>query len=198
MTIAFFDFDGTITNRDTLWEIVRFHRGRASLLAGVIMLSPALVLFKLKMISAQDMKQRVLQYFFGGMPEEVFRKGCEAFCRERLPHLLRPLALTAIRKHQRLGHQVVIVTASAQQWVMPWCRTIHVRCISTVLEVKNNRITGNILGANCNGEEKVRRIHEVFRLEEYQTIFAYGDSRGDKPMLSLAQYPHYKPFRSVG
>ncbi|MGO4291413.1 HAD family hydrolase [Chitinophaga sp. RAB17] len=195
MTIAFFDFDGTITNRDTLWEIIRFHRGRAAMYAGMVQLLPALLRFKLKMTPAQEMKEQVLDYFFGEMSASDFAAGCEDFCRERLPSLIRPLALTAIRKHQQQGHHVVVVTASAQDWVAPWCRKENIVCLGTRLEVKNKQITGKIQGINCNGEEKVNRIRHAYRLENFGEIYAYGDSEGDRPMLALAQYAHFKPFR---
>lgn len=194
MTIAFFDFDGTITNKDTLWEIIRFHRGRAAMYAGIVQLLPALLRFKLKMTPAQDMKEQVLDYFFGEMSASDFAAGCEDFCRERLPSLIRPLALTAIRKHQQQGHHVVVVTASAQDWVAPWCRKENIVCLGTRLEVKNKQITGKIQGINCNGEEKVSRIRQAYRLENFREIYAYGDSEGDRPMLALAQYAHFKPF----
>ncbi|PSL43430.1 HAD superfamily hydrolase (TIGR01490 family) [Chitinophaga niastensis] len=195
MTIAFFDFDGTITRKDTLWEIIRFHRGRAAMYAGIVQLLPALIQFKCKLTTAQEMKQQVLQYFFSEMTIADFNAKCEAFCQQELPSMIRPKALTAIRKHQQLGHKVVVVTASAHNWVAPWCKTTNVACIGTELEVKNKRITGNILGLNCNGEEKVNRIRRAYRLEDFQQIYAYGDSKGDRPMLELAQHAEFKPFR---
>ncbi|MEV4884923.1 HAD family hydrolase [Chitinophaga ginsengisegetis] len=195
MTIAFFDFDGTITTRDTLWEIIRHHRGRAAMYAGMIQLLPALLRFKLKMLPAQQMKEEVLQYFFAEMPVHDFSEGCESFCREKLPALIRPQALAAIRNHQQQGHHVVVVSASAQDWVAPWCRRENIVCLATRLEVKNKVITGNIQGINCNGEEKVRRIREAYRLENFGEIYAYGDSEGDRPMLALAQHVSFKPFR---
>jgi phosphoserine phosphatase len=57
-------------------------------------------------------------------------------------------------------------------------------------------ITGRIEGKNCHGEQKVIRIQEEYNLSDYQEIYAYGDSSGDKPMLGLATNSFYKPFRS--
>lgn len=196
MIIAFFDFDGTITRKDTLWEIIRFHRGSASLYAGMVQLLPSLIRFKLNLISAQSMKEQVLAYFFAEMNSTAFKHCCEAFCKEKLPRLIRPQALAAIKEHQRNGHHVVVVTASAQDWVAPWCRTENIICLGTQLEVHQQKITGKILGANCNGEEKVNRIKKAYRLENFKTIYAYGDTKGDLPMLELAQHKIYKPFRS--
>lgn len=197
MTIAFFDFDGTITHKDTLWEIIKFHRGRAAMYAGVVQLAPAFIRYFLKMMPAQELKEQVLGYFFADMPVAEFTAGCEKFSRERLPALIRPLALTAIRKHQQQGHHVVVVTASAQDWVASWCRRENIVCLGTRLEVKNKVITGKIQGLNCNGEEKVNRIRQAYHLENFQEIYAYGDTKGDRPMLALAQHTVYKPFRSI-
>lgn len=193
--IAFFDFDGTITRKDTLWEFIRFRFGRTVLLTGIIRLLPALLLYKMKVIAAQDMKQRVLRYFFAGMPEPLFTAACQHFCRQRLPQLLRPLALEAIAKHRAEGHAVVVVTASPVKWVQPWAQTIQLTCIGSELEIKDDRITGNITGQNCNGEEKVMRIKALYNLDNYHQIYAYGDSKGDRPMLALAHHAVFRPFR---
>jgi HAD superfamily hydrolase (TIGR01490 family) len=195
-TIAFFDFDGTITTRDTLFEIIRYQKGSGALYAGLLLLLPALVLFKLKLVSSHRMKEIFLRHFFKGADVSAFREKCAAFCRDRLPALIRPGALEAIRNHQAQGHQVVVVTASAQDWVAPWCAAMNVTCIATRLEVKNERLTGNILGLNCNGDEKVCRIRNEFKLEQFEDIFAYGDSSGDKPMLAIARTVQFKPFRN--
>jgi HAD superfamily hydrolase (TIGR01490 family) len=195
--VAFFDFDGTITRKDTLWEIIRFHRGSASMYAGIVQLLPSLIRFKLKLLSAQEMKEIVLGYFFGGIPSTDFKQSCDAFCSTVLPKLIRPQALAAIREHQQQGHHVVVVTASAQDWVAPWCRAENIVCLGTQLEIKNRLITGNISGNNCNGEEKVNRITKAYRLDHFTEIYAYGDTKGDLPMLQLANHKYFKPFRGL-
>lgn len=196
MSIAFFDFDGTITRRDTLFEIIRFQKGSAALYTGLLLLSPVLVLFRLKLLSSHTTKQLTLRWFFRGMPVSQFREGCDAFCRGRLPELIRPQAIDAIKDHLAKGHQVAVVTASAEDWVAPWCASMGITCIATQLEVKDERLTGNILGLNCNGDEKVCRIQAQYNLGQYEDIYAYGDSNGDKAMLAIAQKASYKPFRN--
>jgi HAD superfamily hydrolase (TIGR01490 family) len=196
MKIAFFDFDGTITRRDTLFEIIRFQKGSIAMYAGMLLLSPVLVMFRLKLLSNQRTKEIVLGWFFRDTSLAQFRTLCEAFCRHRLPTLLRPAAVAAIKDHQSKGHLVVVVTASAQDWVAPWCVAMGITCIATKLEVKDERLTGKILGLNCNGEEKVCRIRAQYQLEQYENIYAYGDSNGDKAMLAIAGTAIYKPFRT--
>ncbi|WP_109698003.1 HAD family hydrolase [Chitinophaga deserti] len=192
--IAFFDFDGTITRKDTLFEIIRFHKGKAALYAGMALLSPLLVLFKMKVISNQRMKEIVLRFYFNGTPVAAFQEQCDAFCRERLPELLRPKAVNAIAWHQSEGHAVYIVTASAENWVRPWAEKLGVPVLGSRLAIEDGRITGLLQGKNCNGDEKVCRIRESVKLTPYQTIYAYGDSSGDKEMLELAQHKGFREF----
>jgi phosphoserine phosphatase len=58
-------------------------------------------------------------------------------------------------------------------------------------------ITGKIKGKNNHGEQKAMNIRELWNLNEYEEIYAYGDSPGDRPMMDLATKSFYKPFRTV-
>ena len=193
-SIAFFDFDGTITRKDTLFEIIRFHKGSTALYTGLLLLSPALVLLRLKLLSSQQAKQIVLRFFFRNTNVDQFRSRCTDFCTTHLPSLVRDNALQAIRRHLSQGHQVAVVTASAEDWVAPWCNSLGIACLGTRLEVRNSLITGRIQGVNCNGPEKVNRIKAAFDLSAYEDIYAYGDTSGDKQMLSIAKYGYYRKF----
>lgn len=196
-TIAFFDFDGTITRKDTLFEIIRFQKGSRALYLGLIKLSPWLIAMKLRMISNAVTKEKMLTFFFKGTPLHNFQEQCNRFIENQLPSLIRPGALREINKHKQSNTTVVVVTASAENWVEGWCRQNGIICIATKLEVRENKITGKINGRNCNGIEKVNRIKACFQLDRYDTIIVYGDTKGDKEMLSLATFAYYKPFREM-
>lgn len=193
--IAFFDFDGTITFRDTLFEIIRFQKGSCALYLGLIKLSPWLIAMKLRMISNEAAKEKMLTFFFKGSPLHDFQEKCNRFMEKQLPLLIRPGALQEINKHKLNNTTVVVVTASAENWVEGWCKQHDIICIATKLEIKENKITGKINGKNCNGIEKVNRIRAYFQLDRYDPIIAYGDTKGDRGMLSLATFAYYKPFR---
>jgi len=192
--IAFFDFDGTITTKDTLLEIIRYRHGRLKFLLGFLLLSPWLVAFKLGIISNQLAKEKVLRFFFGNMPVASFKQLADHFATTVVPTLVHPKAIQEIKKLQEAAYEVVVVTASAD-WIREWCRSMHVQLIATQLEVKDNRITGKIAGLNCHGEEKVRRIRAQYQLDQYKTVICYGDTSGDKPMLALGTIRFYQPFR---
>lgn len=193
--LALFDFDGTITTRDTLFEFIRYSKGSSRFFSGFLFLLPVLVLFKAGVISNSRAKQIVLAHFFKGVPVEKFNSDCLAFANECVPSLIRPKALEEIRQHKAQGHTVIIVSASPENWVKPWAESLQIECIATRMEVADGKITGMFEGMNCHGEEKVLRIKKHLDPREYTLIYTYGDTKGDRPMLALGTHSHYKPFR---
>jgi HAD superfamily hydrolase (TIGR01490 family) len=193
--IAFFDFDGTITKKDSLLEFIKFSKGNLRFYFGFLLNSPFLVAYKLKIISNQKAKERILQFFFGNMLLDKFEKICEDFNQQVIPGLIRPGALKEIGDLKKDNVEVVVVSASPENWIRQWTESMQVKLIATRLEVKDKKITGKIAGYNCHGKEKLNRILKEYNLEEFAAVYAYGDSSGDKLMLSLAHHQFMKPFR---
>ena len=193
--IAFFDFDGTITRKDSLLEFIKYVKGDQAFYLGFLIHSPGLLLYKLHIVSNQRAKEMMLRYFFGRMKAEEFRDHCEKFIIEKLPSLIRPKALHEIKKLNEGGAEIVVVSASPENWLRTWCDDNGLKCLATKLIINDNRITGKIDGKNCHGEEKVTRIKSLYNLNDFSSVYAYGDTPGDKPMLSLATIRFYKPFR---
>ncbi|MEO8582309.1 MAG: HAD-IB family hydrolase [Flavitalea sp.] len=193
--IAFFDFDGTITTKDSFLEFIKYCKGNIAFYTGFASHAPILIAYKLKIVSNQRAKEVMLKHFFGKMQEEKFAEYCSRFSNEVLPGLMRPKALAEIKKMQDAGGEVVIVSASPENWLIPICRHLSAKCIATKLVISEKKITGKINGLNCYGEEKVRRIHEQFELKKYSSVYCYGDTPGDRPMLALGSIRFYKPFR---
>jgi len=193
--IAFFDFDGTVTSKDTLAEILKFIKGKFSYYFGIAFLSPVIVAYKLKILSNHKAKEILLTYFLKNLDINKFNSQCADFAEKKLPKLFNKRALLEIRKHLQHKTPVIIISASAENWILPWCSKYNIDCIATKLEVKNGKLTGKIDGRNCSGKEKVRHIKSRYELSTYQKIYAYGDSPDDLPMLSLATDKSYKPFR---
>ncbi|MBP9119222.1 MAG: HAD-IB family phosphatase, partial [Ignavibacterium sp.] len=121
---------------------------------------------------------------------------CEQFATKIIPGLIRPGAQKELDTLSQVGVTVVIVSASPENWVGKWSKRNSFDCIGTVLDIKNELITGKLVGKNCHGEEKVKRIKNRYNIGDYQAIYAYGDSKGDLPMLEIATDNFYKPFRS--
>ena len=195
MTLALFDFDGTITTDDSLLKFIRFVVGDRRFLLGLVVLSPMLVLYKFKLIPNYKAKQYMLSWFFKGMSKDAFLKVANEYSLVHIDKILRPKAIEKINWHKNQGHKVVVVSASIECWLRPWCEKNGLELIATKLEIKDDIVTGKLLSKNCYGVEKVNRIKEIYNLKDFEYIYSYGDSSGDKQMLELAHEKFYKPFR---
>lgn len=195
--IAFFDFDGTITTRDSLPEIIKFLKGGTAYNTGILINMPWFMAYQFNLISAGRLKEKILSYFFSGIPENIFQEQCDLFADRVLPGLIRPGAVTEMDRLRQEGFEMVIVSASAENWIRKFARRLTLELIATRLQVKNGLITGKIEGKNCKGEQKVIYIKERWDLGSYDEIYVYGDSPADKPMMALATRSFYQPFRKV-
>ena len=199
-----FDFDGTLTTRDTLLLFIRFVCGQWGFVAVFLRYAPLLVLMKLKLYPNWRVKQKVFARCFGGMTTETFNDYCRSFARKYSSCVLRSEGLATVRKALDEGATVMIVSASVDNWVRPFFDDILATLSSpttfvvlgTEVEAADGRLTGQFKSRNCYGAEKVRRLSaQLPAPREDCYIVAFGDSRGDKEMLQYADEAHYKPFR---
>ena len=194
--IAAFDFDGTITRKDTLIEFLRFAGGSARFYAVFALYSPLLVLMKLKLYSNQKAKEKIFAHYFKGMPIAQFDDLCRRFFEQKGQSLVYADAKAQIAKHKEEGDEVVIISASIENWVCHFADALKAdKLLATQIEVQDSKITGRFLTANCYGKEKVNRFLSVYLERESYYLSAYGDSRGDKELLQFADESHYKQFR---
>ena len=193
--IAFFDFDGTITTKDTMLEMIRYTCGPWKFMFGFLLNSPFILAYKLGIISNHVAKQQVLRFFFGKLSKKQFDELCRDYAERAIPLVVRGKALKEIELLKEKGAIIYVVSASPENWLQPWCQVNAVQLIATRMQVAEGRITGRIEGLNCHGAEKVRRIREAVDLSQFDQIFCYGDTKGDKPMLELATCSFYQPFR---
>jgi phosphatidylglycerophosphatase C len=106
--LALFDFDGTIIRVDSLIKFIRFVKGDLKTAWGIFILSPILVLYKLKIIPNYRAKQWLLSYFLKGMNEQDFLTISTEFSLHHIDSYVRPKAIERILWHKQQGHKVVV------------------------------------------------------------------------------------------
>ena len=163
-----FDFDGTLTTRDTLIEFIRYVKGTKGLLKCMGRYLPLLVAMKMGLYP--NWKQKVFAYCFRGMPLEQFDDYCQKFARDKV-HLMRSEGMKKIDELLAEGHTVIIISASINNWVEPFFKhRAGVYVIGTMIESKDGRLSGRFLTKNCYGREKVNRLLQLFPEGHYKPI----------------------------
>ena len=193
--IAVFDFDGTITTIDTFRDFICWHLGPLRFWAGMLITSPLIVLYALGITGNTVAKQALFNLLYRDYPAAAFRAACIDYARGRMPYLIRPKALAKIRDHQRQGHTLIIASASMTDWIEPWASWVgfeHV--IATHAVILDDRLTGDFASDCYYGPRKVAGLKELGLSGDNFVIYAYGDSKGDRELLAVADYASYREF----
>jgi len=192
MNLALFDFDGTITESDTWTPFMRFAVSPAKMLVGHVLLTPVVVGYRLGLVSASSGRQVAARIGFQGRQAAAVRQLGVEYAATVLPALIRQSALECIEWHRSQRDTVVIVSASLNVYLGPWCERSGIDYICSTLEERSGRLTGRYVEGDCSGAEKVRRIVQRYQVARYPTVFAFGDSGEDREMLELAHKKYYR------
>jgi HAD superfamily hydrolase (TIGR01490 family) len=190
--VAVFDFDGTITEKDSLKDFLIYMFGFSGFFNGMILLSPILILYKLGIVKNYKAKEMLIKYFFKGMDFEDFNKKSTRYSLNNLRFFLNETAKERIRWHKAQGHKMIVVSASIINWIEPWAsREGFEAVLSTELEVEDGKLTGRFATKNCYGIEKVNRLKEYLDSNKSYYLYAYGDTKGDRELLEFANESYY-------
>jgi HAD superfamily hydrolase (TIGR01490 family) len=194
-TIVAFDFDGTLTKKDSFLEFISFSKGKTKLYLNLPYMSIVWGLFKLKILKRQYAKEAIFSRFFKGMPIQDFNNAGEAFS-DTIDSILRTNVKNKIASYISQDYKLVIVSASIDNWITPWALQNNIETIiSTQIEVDTSGlITGQFKSLNCVGQEKVNRFLEVFPNRANYKLIVYGDTEGDKALMDLADESHFRYF----
>ncbi|WGM48222.1 hypothetical protein KOAAANKH_03118 [Brevundimonas sp. NIBR10] len=193
--IVAFDFDGTLTIRDSFTAFLRWRAGRRGWAMGLVRLAPAVATY------ARDrdrgrIKAASVREFLGGVDRATLAAEAETFAQDVWSRFMRPDALSCWNEWGAKGAHRVIVTASPEETVAPFARKLGAEALlgTSLTFDKAGRVTGAFTGENCRGEEKVRRLKAAYG-DDVRVLAAYGDTSGDTEMLAMAETPGFRVFR---
>lgn len=192
--IVAFDFDGTITTKDTLFDFIKFSFGWPKFIISMLLFLPTFINFLLKNISNHQAKERLFGIFFKGLELEHFNKLGRNYAK-KINQILNNEAIDKINWHKSKGHKLIIISASIENWIEPWAKSFGFeKMLATQAEVINGKLTGRFSSKNCHGIEKVNRLLEEYPDRKTYKLYAYGDSSGDTEMLDEADLSFFKKF----
>lgn len=191
--VYFFDFDGTLTYKDTMFLFLKYYHP-AVYWRQFIWHIPLFVLLKLKLIDAEKVKQKFVYSILKGATKEELTTKATHFFEKYYPNLIRPKALKFIEEINKEGARAYLVTASLDIWTKPFADKFGFGLIATKTKFVEGKIVKEFDSKNCNGQEKVNRIlSEIGENDTYTTI-AFGDTNGDREMLSWASEGYFRYF----
>ena len=192
--VAAFDFDGTLTRGDTLLPFLWRYLGAVKLMWVIFLCSPWLALYVLRLLPNHVAKARLLRLSFAGVPVTTAHTWAKYFVATSLPKLLAPWGMARLREHQAQGDVCVMVSVSPDIYLQAVAQHLGVHLLCTELERHGDIYTGHMATANCHGPEKVRRLQAWLQDQglSHAHLTAYGDTRGDLPMLHMAQVAFYR------
>jgi phosphatidylglycerophosphatase C len=189
--VAAFDVDGTLTVRDCVGPFLVRVGGRAGLAAALARKPLASAGAALR----RD-RDRLKEVLVGGVLHgraiaQVEALG-EQFAERVAAGWLRADTIARLRWHQRMGHRTLLVSASLSPYLRPLGRRLGVDDVLCAEPRRDgDHFADGLEGANCRAAEKVRRLDawlESSGLAE-STVWAYGDSAGDRELLQRADHP---------
>ena len=188
-----FDFDGTLTYKDTMFLYLKFYNP-SKFNWQFIKHTPLFILLKLNLLEAEKVKKSFISSILKDQSKSKIEKKSHEFFDQYYPEIFRQNALDFIKNIDHSQTDCYIVSASLDIWVKPFAEKFGMKLLSSQAEFKNEIFTGNFVGKNCNGIEKVNRIKEAISGEKYDKTIAFGDTSGDDEMLSWANEGQFKFF----
>ncbi|MFT8342323.1 MAG: HAD family hydrolase [Clostridium beijerinckii] len=193
--LAIFDIDYTITKKETLMELFKYvikkDKKNLRFLPRAIYCG---IMYAIGIYDERKVKETFLR-FIDGIKEEELAELVKDFYDERLKNILYDDALKMIKKLKNEGYDIYLISASPEFYVNEFYNIKEVdKVIGTKFGFENGTFVRKMVGNNCKGEEKVRRLKEVLKDEkievDFKESYMFSDSLSDKPLLDLVGKPY--------
>jgi len=196
--VAIFDFDGTLTTRDTLpclgKEWIRQKRSRVRYIRTLLSALPYIILWKAGALSREQMKVPVMHRFnriFRGMTGEDITSFF-GLAYHNLKEFLNPAVIEEIKSAKSAGFYTVLLSGAHAGLLRYVGEDLGFDCVIGVdLPLCNGFYDHRQPSFFIDGQAKVDLIHQHFagREIDWQASRAYGDSYDDLKVLEIVGTP---------
>jgi phosphatidylglycerophosphatase C len=177
MNIVFFDFDGTLTIRDTLRPYANYLARKNKAYHKLFIFYSFYLLYRLGLISDKGFKEIFLKLFIAGKDIQLVEKDIRSFKRDILQNLINNTVLEKLITHVVGRDEVYIVSANFDFFLKTCLEEWKLAgIISTETAKEGSHVTGRIIGDTCKGENKMKKIVAILGEEVLEKAIAYGDA----------------------
>jgi phosphatidylglycerophosphatase C len=191
--LAAFDFDGTISRRDTLVPFLARAAGRARFAASWGRIGVSGARGRVALSERDDVKAEMIRLLLAERTESELRSLGERYARDLLSESLRPETVDRVRAHRDRGDTTLIVSASLIYYLEPMAELLGMDGVVGVEpEVRDGVLTGELVRPNVRAEQKVEQLTDWLdahgRSLESDRMWAYGNTSGDHALLAAARH----------
>lgn len=200
--LAIFDVDYTITKRETLVEFYFFMLKKNPKFIKFLPKSIfSSIFYVFKIYDASKAKKTFIR-FIDGIEENEMKKIVKEFYETRLSKILYKDAIDMIKKMKKEGYKIYLISASAEFYLNELYNIKEVDKVIGTRFIKEKGLHKNqILGENCKGQEKVKRLEEVLKKEnidvDFERSYMFSDSLSDLPLFDLVGHPYLINFKKT-
>ncbi|MBU3159079.1 HAD-IB family hydrolase [Clostridium frigoris] len=200
--LAIFDVDYTITKRETLLEFYFFMLKKNPRYIKYLPKSIFSSLFYVFKIYDASKAKKTFIRFIDGIEENDMKKIVKDFYEKRLSKILYKDAIDTIKKMKKQGYKIYLISASAEFYLSEFYNIKEVDKVIGTRFIKENGLHRNqMLGENCKGEEKVKRLKEVLLKEnidvDFENSCMFSDSLSDLPLFNLVGHPYLINYKKL-
>lgn len=187
--VVAFDFDGTLTRRDTLLPFLGKAVGSRSLLASIGRAKVAWITAGKH--GRNVAKGTLIRATLKGTREQHLEELGAAYADHLIACQFRDDTVARLLAHKEIGHRIIIVSASLSYYLDPVATHYGIElpiCCRPVVD-RHGVLTGELDSANVRGQVKADRLKDLLG-EEATLAYAYGNNdKADGAMLTLARNP---------
>ena len=192
MTAAFFDLDLTIVMKDSFQRFILYLYFQKQYLKWMPWLLLSTIQRKLRFISLEKFKVKLLRPLSGYHESEIKQIG-DKYLEKYISEIMSPNILSIIQWHKKNNHLLILATSCPDIYLQSFCYKLGFDTyVGTGLKFINSRFTGEFSDLDLIGEKKVEKLKPIINelSINLKKSYAYSDNESDLPLLNLVANPH--------
>ena len=195
--VAAFDFDGTLSDRDTLIPFLLRVTGRSRFAQIVAQIGVSGIGRSVNLRDRDAVKAEMIHRAMCGRREEDLQRLGRLYARDLVVNELNPVVLQRLEQHRDAGHELLFVSASLTYYLEPLADELGVNAVIAVEPtVQYGLLTGEMNFPNVRAEQKALRLRSwldepAFGPMRNVELWSYGNSSGDHALLEMADHAYW-------
>lgn len=183
--LVLLDFDGTVYHGDSLLDFAKMISS-SRFYSSMVVIALMYPLVRMSSNYRERLKRQFLKLNFKGKSKHFLEEKGQIFFNKKFKRCY-PKAIEWIQTSDRSDNTIVILSASCSEWLKPFADEWKVELLCTKLAYdENGYCKGNWEGKNLRGKNKINAVKEIYDLEAYDEIAAYGNERADILLKEIA------------